>query len=230
MIIVVICRVNNILCYFNACSFHRVILLAATGLGAMYMMHLLAQDWVKIRPIRGITQLAGMAAQPIQMAIAPIQQASASLNLFRSRREASSSHGHDLGWVRRTQDSGGGAAGAIGRGAGRARVQRPPPPAIDWKRILSRDPFECLQSLICQLMSGAESKAPEAELLMDYLESSLEMAPVKIGRAFSRGLALRGSTELCFNEYPFCLYSAKTMLRILRWFSETGQVPVEEVD
>ncbi|KAH8281927.1 hypothetical protein KR054_004175, partial [Drosophila jambulina] len=198
----------------------RVILLAATGLGAMYMMHLLAQDWVKIRPIRGITQLAGMAAQPIQMAIAPIQQASASLNLFRTRREVSSSQGHDLGWVRRTQDSGG----------GRGRVQRPPPPAIDWKRILSRDPFECLQSLICQLMSGAEAKVPEAELLMDYLESSIEMAPVKIGRAFSRGLALRGSTELCFNEYPFCLYSAKTMLRILRWFSETGQVPLEEVD
>ncbi|KAH8289011.1 hypothetical protein KR054_011087, partial [Drosophila jambulina] len=201
-------------------SLHRVILLAATGLGAMYMMHLLAQDWVKIRPIRGITQLAGMAAQPIQMAIAPIQQASASLNLFRSRRDTSSSQGHDLGWVRRTQDSGGGSR----------RIQRPPPPAIDWKRILSRDPFECLQSLICQLMSGAEAKVPEAELLMDYLESSIEMAPVKIGRAFSRGLALRGSTELCFNEYPFCLYSAKTMLRILRWFSETGQVPLEKED
>ncbi|KAH8376166.1 hypothetical protein KR200_006668, partial [Drosophila serrata] len=210
---------------FNTFSFCRVILLAATGLGAMYMMHLLAQDWVKIRPIRGITQLAGMAAQPIQMAIAPIQQASASLNLFRSRREATSSQGHDLGWVRRTQDSGGGG-GRVSNG----RVQRPPPPAIDWKRILSRDPFECLQSLICQLMSGAEAKVPEAELLMDYLESSIEMAPIKIGRAFSRGLALRGSTELCFNEYPFCLYSAKTMLRILRWFSETGQVPVEEVD
>uniref|UniRef100_A0A6P4F6S1 Uncharacterized protein LOC108046020 n=1 Tax=Drosophila rhopaloa TaxID=1041015 RepID=A0A6P4F6S1_DRORH len=196
----------------------RVVLLAATGLGAMYMMHLLAQDWVKIRPIRGITQLAGMATQPLQQIIAPIQQASGSLNLFRSRREASLKN--ELGWVRRTQDSGGGS----GRGGATGRVA-----AIDWKRILSRDPFECLQSLICQLMSGAEAKVPEAELLMDYLESSLEMAPAKIGRAFSRGLALRGSTELCFNEYPFCLYSAKTMLRILRWFSETGEVPVDEV-
>ncbi|XP_017134093.1 uncharacterized protein LOC108150445 [Drosophila elegans] len=203
----------------------RVVLLAATGLGAMYMMHLLAQDWVKIRPIRGITQLAGMATQPLQQIIAPIQQASGSLNLFRSRREASLNQ--ELGWVRRTQDSGGGnERGGAARGMG--TVQRTPT-AIDWKRILSRDPFECLQSLICQLMSGAEAKVPEAELLMDYLESSLEMAPVKIGRAFSRGLALRGSTELCFNEYPFCLYSAKTMLRILRWFSETGEVPVEEV-
>lgn len=197
-----------------------MILLAATGLGAMYMMHLLAQDWVKIRPIRGITQLAGMAAQPIQMAIAPIQQASASLNLFRSRRSVIQSH--ELGWLRKAQDSGGGESVQRGK-----QVERPPP-AIDWKRILSRDPFECLQSLICQLMSGAEEESPEAEVLMDYLESSLEMAPVKIGRAFSRGLALRGSTELCFNEYPFCLYSAKTMLRILRWFSETGEVPVED--
>ncbi|XP_065725075.1 uncharacterized protein [Drosophila suzukii] len=201
----------------------RIVLLAATGLGAMYMMHLLAQDWVKIRPIRGITQLAGMAAQPIQQVIAPIQQASGALNLFRSRREANLNH--ELGWVRRTQDSGGGS-GKVGAAGG---VVHRPHPAIDWKRILSRDPFECLQSLICQLMSGAEAKVPEAELLMDYLESSVEMAPVKIGRAFSRGLALRGSPELCFTEYPFCLYSAKTMLRILRWFSETGEVPMEEV-
>ncbi|XP_017056387.1 uncharacterized protein LOC108098166 [Drosophila ficusphila] len=201
----------------------RVILLAATGLGAMYMMHLLAQDWVKIRPIRGITQLAGMAVQPIQQVIAPIQQASGALNLFRSRRETNLNH--ELGWVRRKQDAGGGK----GRGGAASGLVQRSPPAIDWKRILSRDPFECLQSLICQLMSGAEAKVPEAELLMDYLESSVEMAPVKIGRAFSRGLALRGSTELCFNEYPFCLYSAKTMLRILRWFSETGEVPVEEV-
>jgi len=79
--------------------------------------------------------------------------------------------------------------------------------AIDWKRILARDPFECLQSLICQLMSGAEAHSSEAELLMNFLESSLEMAPVKIGRAFSRGLALRGSSDRCFDEYPFCLYS-----------------------
>ncbi|KAH8413355.1 hypothetical protein KR009_010180, partial [Drosophila setifemur] len=207
----------------------RVILLVASGLGAMYMMHLLAQDWVKIRPIRGITQLAGMAAQPIQMALAPIQQASGALNLFRSKREAILKR--DLGWVRKTQDSGGGSErGKRVGGAGGSEILQRPTPAIDWKRILSRDPFECLQSLICQLMSGAEEKAPEAELLMDYLESSLEMAPVKIGRAFSRGLALRGSTELCFNEYPFCLYSAKTMLRILRWFSETKDIPLEEVN
>ncbi|EDW89677.1 uncharacterized protein Dyak_GE19371 [Drosophila yakuba] len=205
----------------------RVVLLAATGLGAMYMMHLLAQDWVKIRPIRGITQLAGMAAQPIQQVIAPIQQASGALNLFRSRREASLNH--ELGWVRRTQDSGGGNGGRGSRGGSVGGLDHRTHPAVDWKRILSRDPFECLQSLICQLMSGAEAKVPEAELLMDYLESSLELAPAKIGRAFSRGLALRGSTELCFNEYPFCLYSAKTMLRILRWFSESGEELVDNV-
>ncbi|XP_022228620.2 uncharacterized protein LOC111078315 [Drosophila obscura] len=189
----------------------RFIMLAAMGLGAMYMMHLLAQDWNRIRPIQGITTLAGQVSSGLNLNRLPALagQASAALTRIRGRREAPTYHrARGTG----TPDS--------GRGPYRA-----PPPAIDWKRILSRDPFECLQSLICQLMSGAEAAAPEAELLMDYLESSLELAPAKIGRAFSRGLALRGSTDRCYNEYPFCLYSAKTMLRILRWFSETGEVP-----
>ncbi|BFF95186.1 uncharacterized protein DMAD_12644 [Drosophila madeirensis] len=198
----------------------RLILLAATGLGAMYMMHLLAQDWNRIRPIQGITMLAGQVSSGLNLNRLPALagQASAALTRIRGRREAPSYHRqrHEPGWGRGTPDS--------GRGPYRA-----PPPAIDWKRILSRDPFECLQSLICQLMSGAEAAAPEAEILMDYLESSLELAPAKIGRAFSRGLALRGHTDRCYDEYPFCLYSAKTMLRILRWFGEAGEVP-QDVD
>ncbi|GBP06630.1 hypothetical protein EVAR_72547_1 [Eumeta japonica] len=92
---------------------------------------------------------------------------------------------------------------------------------IDWKRILSRDPFECLQSLVCQLLSGAEHASEEALLLCDFLEENISVAPAKIGRAFSRGLAYRGRTELCYNEYPFCWYSAKTMLKMLKWFSDT---------
>ncbi|XP_030383845.1 uncharacterized protein LOC115631274 [Scaptodrosophila lebanonensis] len=179
----------------------RFFLLAAMGLGAMYMMHLLAQDWTRIRPIRGATQL--------------LMQASSALQLNRNRRDTLR---NELGWVRGAQDTGGGGAAA----ANGLRHPALPTPGIDWKRILSRDPFECLQSLICQLMSGAEAASQEAELLMDFLESSVEMAPAKIGRAFSRGLALRGSTDRCYDEYPFCLYSAKTMLRILRWFSEEG--------
>ncbi|XP_034101314.1 uncharacterized protein LOC132783557 [Drosophila nasuta] len=188
----------------------RVVLFAVMGLGAMYMMHLLAQDWTRIRPIQGITNLAGQASNALNLQNLAGQipqlagqipnlasQASAALNLQRGKR----------GTLQRKQHA---------------------VPGIDWKRILARDPFECLQSLICQLMSGAEAQSSEAELLMDFLESSLEMAPAKIGRAFSRGLALRGNSERCYDEYPFCLYSAKTMLRILRWFSETKSPPMDE--
>ncbi|EDW03796.1 uncharacterized protein LOC6561638 [Drosophila grimshawi] len=194
----------------------RVMILAVMGLGAMYMMHLLAQDWNRIRPIQQVTNLAGQVGTVLNLQRIPalIGQASNALNLQRGKRSTLS---RELDWVH-------GRPGT--RDGGDAAVN--PSMSIDWKRILSRDPFECLQSLICQLMSGAESHSAEAELLMNYLESTVEMAPVKIGRAFSRGLALRGSSERCYNEYPFCLYSAKTMMRILRWFSETGSVPEDD--
>ncbi|XP_030555430.1 uncharacterized protein LOC115758796 [Drosophila novamexicana] len=190
----------------------RVVLLAVMGLGAMYMMHLLAQDWNRIRPIQGITNLAGQASSALNLqgVTSFIGQSSSALSLQRGKRAALS---RELSWVHGRQD-----AGAVHQAA-----------SIDWKRILARDPFECLQSLICQLMSGAEAHSAEAELLMNFMESSLELAPAKIGRAFSRGLALRGRTDRCYNEYPFCLYSAKTMLRILRWFSETGNLPEDDL-
>ncbi|EDW11296.1 uncharacterized protein LOC6575850 [Drosophila mojavensis] len=196
----------------------RVFILAAMGLGAMYMMHLLAQDWNRIRPIQQISNLAGQVGTTLNLQQLPnfIGQASSAFSLQRSKRDTKSGA---LGWVHGRQDTGGGSNDAVHHSA---------TASIDWKRILARDPFECLQSLICQLMSGAEAHSEEAELLMNFMESSLEMAPAKIGRAFSRGLALRGRSDRCYNEYPFCLYSAKTMLRILRWFSQTGNVPMEE--
>ncbi|KAM8716031.1 hypothetical protein ACLKA7_002988 [Drosophila subpalustris] len=190
----------------------RLVIMAVMGLGAMYMMHLLAQDWTRIRPIQGITNLAGQASSALNLQRLPslAGQASAALGaLQRGKRETLR---RQLGWLHAKKEA----------------DELHPSSAIDWKRILARDPFECLQSLICQLMSGAEAHSNEAELLMNFLESSLEMAPAKIGRAFSRGLALRGSTERCYDEYPFCLYSAKTMLRILRWFSETNSLPEED--
>lgn len=187
--------------------------MAVMGLGAMYMMHLLAQDWNRIRPIQGLTNLAGQVSSTLNLQQIPALagQASSALTsaLQRGKRETLVK---ELGWVHERPDTGGSANDR-------------PKSSIDWKNILARDPFDCLQSLICQLMSGAEAHVPEAELLMNFLESSLEMAPAKIGRAFSRGLALRGNSESCYNEYPFCLYSAKVMLRILRWFSKTSSSP-----
>lgn len=168
----------------------------AMGLGAMYMLHLLAQDWDKIR-------------QPIPAAVTRVLTgASRNLDNFIVRGK---------------------------RDLGPRQLRHPPKIAqqnmikrtnfsenvIDWKRILSRDPFECLQSLVCQLLSGAEKNSEESVLICDFLEENISVAPAKIGRAFSRGLAFRGQTERCYDEYPFCWYSAKTMLKMLKWFAET---------
>uniref|UniRef100_A0A034V206 Uncharacterized protein n=1 Tax=Bactrocera dorsalis TaxID=27457 RepID=A0A034V206_BACDO len=154
----------------------KLILLMAMGLGAMYMVHLLAQDYNKIR-------------QPVAAAARAIVSSS---NLrTRAKRDIYEN------------------------------VTNTTTLNIDWKIILSRDPFECLQSLICQLMSGADTHSLEAKLLMEFLEKTVVSAPVEVQFAFSRGLALHGSTETCYNVYPFCIYSANTMLRVLRWFAES---------
>lgn len=39
---------------------------------------------------------------------------------------------------------------------------------IDWERILKKDPLECAQSLICQIVSGTENQDEDA-IIMKYL-------------------------------------------------------------
>lgn len=183
-----------------AAHFARLMILMAMGLGAMYMLHLLAQDWNKIRrPIpAAVTRLLTGASTNLDRFITrgkrDLRQQNPQL-----KRQRTSLQGNE---IKRSNTTAG---------------------TIDWKRILSRDPFECLQSLVCQLLSGAEKNSQEALLLCDFLEENISMAPAKIGRAFSRGLSYRGRTERCYEEYPFCWYSAKTMLKMLRWFSDTMQ-------
>lgn len=171
-------------------------ILMAMGLGAMYMLHLLAQDWNKIR-------------RPIPPAVARLLTgASASLDNFitRGKRDINGNQ-HRLRKLPLRNTI--------------VKKQNSTANVVDWKRILSRDPFECLQSLVCQLLSGAEKNSAEAVLICDFLEENISVAPAKIGRAFSRGLAYRGQTERCYDEYPFCWYSAKTMLKMLKWFADT---------
>ncbi|XP_061389837.1 uncharacterized protein LOC133325026 [Musca vetustissima] len=174
----------------------RLLILMAMGLGAMYMLHLLAQDWDKIR-------------QPVPAAVSRLLSGASRSYLLRGKRDI---HGDAIGHhrhVRRIPEK------------HLARKTNATVNVIDWKRILSRDPFECLQSLVCQLLSGAEKNSEEAVLICDFLEENISVAPSKIGRAFSRGLAYRGRTERCYDEYPFCWYSAKTMLKMLKWLAET---------
>ncbi|XP_075150099.1 uncharacterized protein LOC142224203 [Haematobia irritans] len=173
----------------------RLMILMVMGLGAMYMLHLLAQDWDKIR-------------QPLPPRVSRLlTSASIGLNnyLTRGRR--------DLNNLRRIP--------RLSQQQQYAMKINSTENVIDWKRILSRDPLECLQSLVCQLMSGAETNSQESVMICDFLEENISIAPAKIGRAFSRGLAFRGQTERCYDEYPFCWYSAKTMMRILKWFADT---------
>ncbi|XP_036225471.1 uncharacterized protein [Bactrocera oleae] len=172
----------------------KLILLMAMGLGAMYMVHLLAQDYNKIR-------------QPVAAAARAI--VSASNLITRAKRDTYEDNVNVYNLLHPTV----------------VNVTNTTTLNIDWKIILSRDPFECLQSLICQLMSGADTHSREAKLLMEFLEKTVDLAPVEVRFAFSRGLDLHGSTETCYNVYPFCIYSAKTMLRVLRWFAES---PIED--
>ena len=182
-----------------AAHFIRLMILMAMGLGAMYMLHLLAQDWNKIR-------------RPVPQAVTRfLAGASASLDSFITRGKRDISNNQPS--PRRKKPNGG----------HEVRRSNTTTATIDWKRILSRDPFECLQSLVCQLFSGAEHNSHEALLLCDFLEENINVAPAKIGRAFSRGLSYRGRTERCYDEYPFCWYSAKTMLKMLKWFADTVQ-------
>ncbi|KAM7351835.1 uncharacterized protein ACRADG_004564 [Cochliomyia hominivorax] len=169
----------------------------AMGLGAMYMLHLLAQDWNKIRrPIPpAVTRFLTGASTNLDNFITRGKRDLRQQNHLPVRRQVQKVNG-----IKRTNSSEG---------------------TIDWKRILSRDPFECLQSLVCQLLSGAEKNSQEALLLCDFLEENISVVPAKISRAFSRGLTYRGRTERCYEEYPFCWYSAKTMLKMLKWFSDT---------
>uniref|UniRef100_A0A1B0A3X2 Uncharacterized protein n=1 Tax=Glossina pallidipes TaxID=7398 RepID=A0A1B0A3X2_GLOPL len=173
----------------------RLMLLMAMGLGAMYMLHLLAQDWNKIRrPLpAAATRLLTSASRNLDKYIT------------RGKRDlrANQMPSHRLDEK------------IIGKNSSSDNS------FIDWKRILSRDPFECLESLICQLVAGAEQSSEDAVMLYDFLEENLSMAPAKVGLAYGRGLALRGSPERCYDAYPFCWYSAKTMLNLLRWLADT---------
>ena len=187
-----------------AFHFVKVVVLLGLGLGGLYMIHLLAQDFNRIRrPVAVATRaLTGASSALIQW-----QQRQA-----RGKRHVSTPYYSHVQSIRHkltprpvVEDVDEGTEASV--------------PKIDWKRILARDPFECLPSLICQLMAGVDSMSAEALMLLDYLETSLSVAPAKVARAFSRGLALQGSPERCYDEYPFCVYSAKTMLRVLEWFS-----------
>ncbi|CAD7080051.1 unnamed protein product [Hermetia illucens] len=148
----------------------RLIILAAMGLGALYMFHLLAQDYNKIRrPISTIR------------------------SFLRLKREVQ----QDVENVETVKNF-----------------------DIDWDKILKYDPLNCLQSLACQLFAGAEAHNEYGENIKVLLQySSLKDPSEPIVSAVKKGLAYKGEVKKCMKEYPYCFYSANTMLKILRMFS-----------
>lgn len=150
--------------------------MAAMGLGGLYMVHLLAQDYNKIRK----------TIQPITKVLLGKRDLS---NLNRTKLEDKQA----------------------------ARIK------VDWNNILKNDPFKCLESLVCQVVAGSESTNPDAQDIQALVEDNIsnEKLPSKIIAAYNHGLKYKKNPEKCFIVYKFCIYSARTMLNLLKWCSPT---------
>lgn len=90
-----------------------------------------------------------------------------------------------------------------------------------WDKILEYDPLKCVESLVCQLSSGAEKNNTEAKSILNAVGFTYYFTPKKIKHAYDVGRRFANNTDKCFDEYPFCMYSAGFMLRLLNWFLGT---------
>lgn len=87
-----------------------------------------------------------------------------------------------------------------------------------WDQILEYDPLKCVESLVCQVSAGAEQNNTEARNILSVVGFTYHFVPEKIKHAYDLGRRLQNNTDKCFKEYPFCMYSAGFMLRLLDWF------------
>ncbi|XP_065090786.1 uncharacterized protein LOC135711751 isoform X2 [Ochlerotatus camptorhynchus] len=148
---------------------HRLLILAVVGLGSLYVMHLLAQDFMKISK--------------------PLFMASGKRDISRFNRTSALNNFEKQ---------------------------------IDWNGMLKRDPLKCSLSLICQLAAGAELKNDAANAIFEFIHYSVENSknvPKKIVHSFERGLGFNKFNETdfenCYPHYPLCIYSVKTMMKLL---------------
>ncbi|XP_055596461.1 uncharacterized protein LOC129746667 isoform X1 [Uranotaenia lowii] len=147
----------------------RLLLLAVVTLGSLYVLHLLAQDFMKL-------------TKPIFMAS--------------GKRETST----------------------YNRTAALMDFEK----QIDWNRMIKYDPLKCSLSLICQLAAGAEKKNKAANAIYEFVSYSVENSksvPKRIVQSYERGLSYYQNNETdskkCLTHYPLCIYSAKTMMKLL---------------
>ncbi|XP_058067227.1 uncharacterized protein LOC131216685 [Anopheles bellator] len=99
---------------------------------------------------------------------------------------------------------------------------------INWNQMLRADPWKCALSLVCQLAAGAEPRDGQAKIIYEFIAFSVENSktvPKPLQEAFESGLRYNGNLsvannhEKCYGRYPLCLYSAKTMLRLMSLFA-----------
>ncbi|XP_055384590.1 uncharacterized protein LOC129614184, partial [Condylostylus longicornis] len=157
---------------------YKLVMLAAMGLASLYMMHLLAMDYMKIQKIMSV-------AQRLSPAIA-----SAARALLRGKRDLSS--------FRITNNT------TISKFNTNFGLSKEEEEVLDnfkdnlkfnWDAILKMDFLKCSQSLICQITAGAVKNETIAENI---------------------GMVIK--FKMCYTEYPLCVYSANTMIKILKWF------------
>lgn len=90
-----------------------------------------------------------------------------------------------------------------------------------WDKILEYDPLKCVESLVCQVSSGADKNNTEAKKILNVVGFTYYFIPQKIKHAYDLGRRFTNHSDKCFDEYPFCMYSAGFMLRLLTWFLGT---------
>ncbi|CRK91929.1 CLUMA_CG005547, isoform A [Clunio marinus] len=92
---------------------------------------------------------------------------------------------------------------------------------IDWNNILSKDPFNCALSLICQLSAGAEKNNNEANQIYEFITHTIEhtKVPKKLSKAYQSGLDFNKNRKndfiKCYKMFPLCPYSSKTMMKLI---------------
>ena len=122
----------------------RLLLLLVVGLGALYTIHLLAQDWMKIS--------AGTRAGKVKLIFKYCMR-----QLFRILIDPVGSFfgKRDIEFADQTLEI--------------TKEEVEFEQKIDWDKILRRDPFNCALSLVCQLSAGAGKDNKEANEIYEFI-------------------------------------------------------------
>lgn len=171
--------------------FIRLAILLALGLGGMYMLHMLAQDYNKItnRPARPAVAAATRAAtRALTRAIGK----------------------RDVGAVLQEREREQSEWGPMRRAVGHVL-----------KQVLLQDPLGCARKLVCQLAaSKSETLRPhEAAILRLVERSQLEDGDDDASAEFRAAQRLgksSGDEARCAARYSRCLIEARTMLKLLQ--------------